>query len=101
MAGAFAGSAASARRHRISPTSSLTPQTLAIALAGAGYTHGDRERAQEDIMHLHAVHDLVRRPGPFVTVQAEIGRTTEVARQQLDARWTTIRHTLEREGVGE
>lgn len=40
------------------------------------------------------------RPGPFVTVSAEIGRPTEDARQQLDARWTTIRHHLEHEGVG-
>lgn len=51
-------------------------------------------------MQLTAVHDLLTRPGPFVTVQAEIGRTTEDARQQLDARWTTIRHALEHEGVG-
>ena len=51
-------------------------------------------------MRLNAVHDLFTRPGPFVTVSAEVGRTTEDARQQLDARWTTIRHALEHEGVG-
>lgn len=50
-------------------------------------------------MQLSAVHDLVRKPGPFVTVQAEVGRTTEDARQQLHSRWTTIRHALEHEGV--
>lgn len=50
-------------------------------------------------MHLTAVRDLVDRPGPFVTVHAEVGRTTEDALQQLDARWTTIRHALEHEHV--
>lgn len=51
-------------------------------------------------MRLNAVHDLFTRPGPFVTVSTEVGRTTEDARQQLDARWTTIRHALEHEDVG-
>jgi len=46
-------------------------------------------------MHLTALRDLVHRPGPFVTVRADVGRTTEDAPQQLDARWTTIRHALE------
>lgn len=52
------------------------------------------------VMELRAVHDLVMRPGPFVTVQAEVGRTAEDAGQQRDARWTTIRQALENEGVG-
>jgi hypothetical protein len=51
-------------------------------------------------MQLNAVQELVRRPGPFVTVQTEVGRTNETAQQEQDARWTTIRHALEREEVG-
>ena len=39
------------------------------------------------------------RPGPFVTVHAEVGRPAEDARQQIDARWTAIRHELERQEV--
>ncbi|NYG54013.1 hypothetical protein [Nocardioides perillae] len=50
-------------------------------------------------MRLTAVQDVVTRPGPFVTVHAEVGRTTEDARQQLESRWTTIRHALEAEQV--
>jgi hypothetical protein len=50
-------------------------------------------------MQLTAVHDLLTRPGPFVTVHTEVGRPTEDAHQQLDARWTTIRHALEHEQV--
>lgn len=50
-------------------------------------------------MRLTAVQDVVTRRGPFVTVHAEVGRTTEDARQQLDARWTTVRHALEKEEV--
>lgn len=52
-------------------------------------------------MQLTAIRDLVERPGPFVTVHAEVGRPTEDARQQLEARWTRIRHTLEHGGVDE
>ena len=50
-------------------------------------------------MRTTQLQDLFTRPGPFVTVSAEVGRTTEDARQQLDARWTSIRHQLEHEGV--
>ena len=45
------------------------------------------------------LQQLFARPGPFVTVHAEVGRTTEDARQQLEARWTAIRHELEQSGV--
>jgi Bacterial archaeo-eukaryotic release factor family 2 len=37
--------------------------------------------------------------GPYVTVHMEVGRDTEDAPQQLDARWTTVRHRLEDEQV--
>ena len=45
------------------------------------------------------LQQLFTRPGPYVTIHAEVGRPTEDARQQLDARWTAIRHELEHEGV--
>ena len=50
-------------------------------------------------MRLTAVRDVVDRGAPFVTIHTEVGRPTEDARQQLDARWTTIRHALEHEDV--
>jgi Bacterial archaeo-eukaryotic release factor family 2 len=52
-------------------------------------------------MHLTPLRPVVERPGPFVTVHAQVGHPTEDARQQLEARWTTIRHALEHEGVDE
>jgi hypothetical protein len=50
-------------------------------------------------MHLSPLRPVVERPGPFVTVHAAVGHPTEDGRQQRDARWTTIRHTLEHEEV--
>ncbi len=50
-------------------------------------------------MRLSAVKDIVAEPGPYVTVHAEVGRASENPRQQLDARWTTIRHALDDEDV--
>lgn len=52
-------------------------------------------------MRLRAVKDIVAEPGPYVTVHAEVGRASENARQQLDARWTTLRHALDDEDVSE
>jgi hypothetical protein len=56
----------------------------------AGYSPG---------MHLTRIRPLFETPGPYLTVHAEVGRTSEAAAQQLDARWTTIRHALEKEGI--
>lgn len=50
-------------------------------------------------MRLTPIREVVERPAPFVTVQAEVGHPAEDARQQLDARWTSIRHRLEHEDV--
>lgn len=50
-------------------------------------------------MQLHAVQQVLAHRGPFVTVHAEVGRGTEDAAQQLEARWSTIRARLEEEGV--
>ena len=45
-----------------------------------------------DLTRVRPVFDQV---GPFLTVHCEVGRTTEDAQQQLEARWTTLRHDLE------
>jgi hypothetical protein len=50
-------------------------------------------------MHLHAVRPVLDRPGPYLTVHAEVGRTDEHALDQLEARWTSIRHELEHHDV--
>lgn len=52
-------------------------------------------------MRLTAVKDIVAEPGPYVTVHVEVGRASENPRQQLDARWTTVRHALQDEDVAE
>lgn len=50
-------------------------------------------------MQLDKVRTLLDRPGPYVSVHLDVSRTTEDARQQIDARWTTSRHELERHGI--
>ena len=50
-------------------------------------------------MNSTRLQQMYAHAAPFVTVHAEVGRPTEDARQQLDARWTSIRHQLEHEGV--
>ncbi|PWN04168.1 hypothetical protein DJ010_00440 [Nocardioides silvaticus] len=51
-------------------------------------------------MRLDKIRSVLDRPGPYVTLHLDVGRASEDARQQLDARWTTARHQLEHEGVG-
>ncbi|MGY2873728.1 hypothetical protein ACVW00_000918 [Marmoricola sp. URHA0025 HA25] len=50
-------------------------------------------------MHLDAIRPVFDAPGPYLTVHAEVGRTDEHGLDQLDARWTTIRHELEHREV--
>jgi hypothetical protein len=50
-------------------------------------------------MHLDAIRPVFEAPGPYLTVHAEVGRTDEHALDQLDARWTTLRHELEHRDV--
>lgn len=50
-------------------------------------------------MDLSRLQSLLAEPGPYVTLHAEVGRTTEDAADQLEARWTTARHELERADV--
>jgi hypothetical protein len=47
-------------------------------------------------MDLTRLRPVFEHSGPYLTVHAEVGRTTEDARDQLEARWTTVRHELER-----
>jgi hypothetical protein len=46
-------------------------------------------------MELSRIRPVLEKDGPFLTVHVEVGRGTEDAPQQLDARWTTLRHELE------
>lgn len=50
-------------------------------------------------MKLDAIRPLLDADGPFVTIHAEVGRASEDAVSQRDARWTTTRHELEKAGV--
>jgi hypothetical protein len=50
-------------------------------------------------MQLDQVRTVLARPGPFVSLNLDVSRTTEDARQQIDARWTSIRHELEHNGI--
>lgn len=52
-------------------------------------------------MDLARLRPVFEQAGPYLTVHAEVGRTTEDARAQQDARWTTLRHELERTDLGE
>lgn len=50
-------------------------------------------------MQLSTLQDIYTHPGPYVTVHVDVSRNTEDAPQQLEARWTSIRHELERQEV--
>lgn len=47
-------------------------------------------------MELARLRPVYEHPGPYLTVHAAVGRAGEDALDQLDARWTGIRHELER-----
>jgi hypothetical protein len=50
-------------------------------------------------MQLTQVRTVLEAPGPYWTVHTEVGRPTEDAAQQIEARWTTLRHQLEHDGL--
>lgn len=52
-------------------------------------------------MQLSTLQGVYAHPGPYVTVHMDVSRNSENAAQQIDARWTTARRTLESEGVDE
>jgi hypothetical protein len=47
-------------------------------------------------MDLTRLRPVFEHAGPYLTVHAEVGRTTESAAAQQESRWTTVRHELER-----
>jgi hypothetical protein len=50
-------------------------------------------------VNLTRVRDVVEHDGPFTTLHVEVGRASENAAEQIQARWTSIRHQLERDHV--
>ena len=50
-------------------------------------------------MDLARLRPVFQHPGPYLTVHAEVGRGAEDALDQLDARWTSVRHELEHRQV--
>jgi hypothetical protein len=50
-------------------------------------------------MHLRRLRPVFETTGPYTTVHVEVGRAGEDAEDRADARWTRIRHDLERAGT--
>ena len=49
-------------------------------------------------MQLHRIRPVIEHDGRFVTLHLDVGRASEDAVKQRQARWTTIRHDLEESG---
>jgi hypothetical protein len=47
-------------------------------------------------VHLEQLRPVFEQPGPYLTIHVEVGRATEDGAEQIESRWTTIRHELER-----
>jgi hypothetical protein len=50
-------------------------------------------------VNLTRVRDVVDNDGPFTTLHVEVGRASENPAEQIQARWTSIRHRLEADRV--
>ncbi len=50
-------------------------------------------------MQLSTLQDLYGHTGPFVTVHVDVSRNTADLAEQIESRWTNVRHRLEHEGV--
>jgi hypothetical protein len=50
-------------------------------------------------MDLERLKNVFETPGPYLTLHVDVGRTNENAAEQLESRWTSIRHALERAHV--
>lgn len=50
-------------------------------------------------MLLDRIRHVFEHPGPYLTIHAEVGKSTQNGHRQLDARWTTLRHELEDQAV--
>ena len=47
-------------------------------------------------MHLEQLRPVFEQPGPYLTIHVEVGRASENGAEQVESRWTKIRHELER-----
>ena len=50
-------------------------------------------------MDLERLRTVFETPGPYLTLHVDVSRTSENAAEQIESRWTTIRHELERAAV--
>lgn len=50
-------------------------------------------------MHLDRLQPVFEQAGPFLTLHLDVGRASEDGEAQIETRWTTIRHELERAGM--
>ena len=50
-------------------------------------------------MLLDRIRHVFEHPGPYLTIHAEVGKSTQNGHRQLDARWTNLRHELEDQAV--
>jgi hypothetical protein len=47
-------------------------------------------------VHLEQLKPVFEKPGPYLTIHIDVGRASENGAEQVESRWTTIRHELER-----
>jgi hypothetical protein len=47
-------------------------------------------------VHLAELRPVFEQPGPYLTIHIDVGRASEDGAEQVESRWTTIRHELER-----
>jgi hypothetical protein len=47
-------------------------------------------------MHLERLRHVFEQPGPYLTLHVDVSRNSERGAEQMESRWTTIRHELER-----
>jgi release factor family 2 len=50
-------------------------------------------------MDLERLRTVFETPGPYLTLHVDVSRDSEHAAEQIESRWTTIRHELERASV--
>src|SRR3982750_180187 len=50
-------------------------------------------------MDLERVRPVFEESGPYLTLHVDVGRASETGLEQVESRWTTIRHELEQVSV--
>jgi hypothetical protein len=50
-------------------------------------------------MELERLRNVFETPGPYLTLHVDVSRNSEHATEQVESRWTSIRHELERASV--